>query len=75
MNEGEVMSDNTEEKVVSLADKREQKSSGEISKEEKSDFDFEAVMKANKEKADKLKKDRDKANTSVKRSYRLTPKK
>jgi len=69
------MSENLEqEKVVSLAAKREEKNT-EATAAEKTDFDFEAVMKANKEKADKLKKDREKANTSVKRSYKLTPKK
>ena len=68
------MSENLEqEKVVSLAAKREEKNTEAAA--EKTDFDFEAVMKANKEKADKLKKDREKANTSVKRSYKLTPKK
>lgn len=63
-----------QENVVSLADKREEKSNTEVV-QEKTDYDFEAIMKANAEKAQKLKQERSKSNTSVKRSYRLTPKK
>lgn len=37
------------------------------------DFDFEAAMKANKEKADKMAKEREKNNKGVKRSYNLRP--
>ena len=39
--------------------------------QEETTFDFEATQKANKEKEERLKKERAKDNTSVKRWYRL----
>ena len=68
--------ENKEDNVVSLSAKREEKTTAPVEAgKSESSFDLEAIMKANQEKSDRLKKDRDKANTSVKRSYRLTPKK
>ena len=68
--------ESNEENLVSLTTKREEKTSPSTAVQKKdSSFDFEAVIRANREKEDKLKKEREKANTSVKRSYRLTPKK
>lgn len=41
--------------------------------EKQEDFDFEAIVRANKEKADKLTREREKSNKGVKRSYNLRP--
>lgn len=71
---------NSNENVVSLAARREEKASSKPAEvpsappPPSADFSFEEIMRANKEKEDKLKIEREKANKAVKRSYRLTPK-
>jgi hypothetical protein len=82
MNNGDDMTDKNQGKdnVVSLAAKREEKANAPAAETPSApppdkDFSFEDIMKANKEKEEKLKLEREKANKSVKRSYRLTPKK
>lgn len=64
------------DKVVSLAKKKqelEDKKTEETPVESPtaSETDFEAIAKANAEKAEKLKKERLNANKSVLRSYRI----
>ena len=44
-------------------------------KKEKEEVDFEEIMRKNADNKERLKKDREKANNSVKRSYRLRSKK
>jgi len=65
--------ENKEESTTLAADEQQENLNPEAP-QKKGDFDFEAVIKANAEKAQKLKQERQKSNTSVKRSYRLTPK-
>ena len=60
--------------VVNLAAKRlKVKSEGEVGLEPKvaPEVDFEAVARVNKAKADKLAKERQQANKSVLRNYRI----
>lgn len=67
--------------IVSLKDFKKKKETEEETKpaeesteiKEQEDFDFEAIQKANKEKADKLARERSKNNNGVKRSYNLRP--
>jgi len=74
--------------VVSLKDFRKKKEEGLLTEEvvsdsknlekqeeetKQEDFDFDAIVRANKEKADKLTKEREKNNKGVKRSYNLKP--
>lgn len=39
---------------------------------DKGDYDFEEVLRNNKQRQERLKQDRDTANSKVKRSHRLT---
>lgn len=59
-------------KVVSLFN-RDKKSDDIVEKEkvEESNFDFSQIMENNKKKQDKLSKERNQANKSVLRSYRI----
>ena len=67
MDEGDYMSEETKENVVSLFDANRPK------KEEKKDeeLSFVEIMKRNAENHERMKKDRNKANKGVIRSYRL----
>lgn len=63
------MSDN---KVVSLKEKREEKQQETTqTTQPQTETDFAEIMKRNKEKEERLKKERAKNNQSVTRSYRL----
>lgn len=59
-------------KVVSLADRNEAKKSAEKDAvEPEASLDWAEVMKRNAENASRMKKEREKANKGVIRSYRL----
>jgi hypothetical protein len=62
------------DKVVNIAARRNAENdsgSSQETEESKEEFSFEEVMKRNKEKQEKLAKERAKDNNSVTRSYRL----
>lgn len=58
------------DKVVSLADRKNKKES-EPKAEAQTETSFEETIRKNKETAERMKKDREKANKGVIRSYRL----
>ena len=58
------------DKVISLADRKAKKET-DVSADPQVEVSFEEIIKKNKEIAERQKKDREKANKGVIRSYRL----
>ena len=60
--------------VIDLFAKKAEKKKETAENKPKEEFDFEAVMKQNKENEKRKKQERDKANKGIKRSHRLKKK-